>query len=310
MEEWTEGRTFHPGYRMGLLCRREGIMPKETRKLPSTFKYALILIEEGHGMIEIGTQVYPILSPGVYCCQPQEQISLTASMPLSSYILSFTPSVLNERLGNLDAPEEEGHGFTVTDSQDLWLLEPFTERKDGYCGCIPLDPSAAKHVAELLEEMSTNLQEQMDYYWPCRSRSYLMELLFLIRRSYQRAVFTPAAVPHNVPDTVKPVLEYLHTHYREKIKLEDLTSVFHLNKTTLGEQFKRSTGLSLIAYVNKLRMTMADSMLRNTLLPTTEIMERIGFRDDAHFIRHFRKYSGYSPAEYRNKYCWMLKGHS
>ncbi|WP_433945587.1 helix-turn-helix domain-containing protein [Paenibacillus sp. SN-8-1] len=309
MGDWTEGRTFHPGYRMGLSCRMEEITCKETRKLPSG--YQMILIEEGNGMVEVGTQVYPILSPAVYCYHPQEQIRLTAGTTLQYYLLCFSPDVLNERLGGLPVVQDEDvHGLTVTDSQDLWLLEPFRERQDGYCGSVPLDPASARHVAELLQEMGTNLSDQPDYYWPCRSRSYLMELLFLIRRSYQRAVFTPAAVPYHVSDSVKPILEYLHTHYKEKIKLEDLTSAFHLNKTTLGEQFKRSTGLSLIAYLNKIRMTMADSMLRNTLLPTTEIMERIGFRDDAHFIRHFRKYSGYSPAEYRNKYCWMLNSHN
>ncbi|USB33964.1 AraC family transcriptional regulator [Paenibacillus sp. YPG26] len=309
MKESTEGRTFHPGYRIGLVCRMEEHISNESRTLPPN--YQMVLIEDGNGMVEVGTQVYPLLSPAVYCYHPQERVRLIAGRPLQYQILCFSPGVLNERLGDLlNAQEEPGQGLTGTDAQDLWLLEPFTERQDGYCGSIPLDPTSARHLAELLLEISKNLRDQPDYHWPCRSRSYLMELLFLVRRSYRRTGFTPAAVPYNVPDSVKPILEYLHTHYREKIKLEDLTSAFHLNKTTLGEQFKRSTGISLIAYVNKIRMTMADSMLRNTLLPTTEIMERIGIRDDAHFIRHFRKYSGYSPAEYRSKYCWMLNNNS
>lgn len=118
--------------------------------------------------------------------------------------------------------------------------------------------------------------------------------------------FTPSPLPREVPARVKPILSYLYANYREKITLDDLTHQFHLNKTTLNEQFKQATGYSLIAYVNRIRMQMAESMLRNTTLPASEIMIRIGLQDDAQFLRQFRKYSGNSPAEYRRKFCRML----
>ncbi|WP_425415271.1 helix-turn-helix domain-containing protein [Paenibacillus stellifer] len=64
----------------------------------------------------------------------------------------------------------------------------------------------------------------------------------------------------------------------------------------------------MISYLNTIRMQMASSMLRNTLLPTTEIMSKVGIVDDAHFIRSFRKYASCTPAEFRNQHCWMMKG--
>ncbi|MNG29373.1 Helix-turn-helix domain protein [compost metagenome] len=54
-------------------------------------------------------------------------------------------------------------------------------------------------------------------------------------------------------------------------------------------------------------MQIAASLLRNTLLPTEEIVSRIGLSDDAHFIRSFRNYAGCTPAEYRHLHCWMLE---
>jgi len=187
------------------------------------------------------------------------------------------------------------------------MMESFTDRTDSYYGAMPLDPAVVKRVEGLMEAIGWNLVEQPDCYWPCRSRSYLMELLFLIRQLYQETDLTPHPIPHMVSESMKPVVAYLHTHYQEKIRLEHLTELFHINKTTLNETFKRSTGYSVISYLNHIRMRMADAMLRNTTLPTTEIMEMIGIQDDAHFIRNFRKHSGYSPAEYRNQYCWMLQ---
>lgn len=309
MDVWTEGRTYHTGYRIALHYQVVGSASDLTQA--GEAGYRIVLIEEGSGIIQINGQAYPLISPGVYCFSNQDEFQLVAGALSSGHNLNFAPGVLNERLNPmLDNSTDFAARIAGTDAQDLWLLEPFTQRPIGYYGCIPLAPSASRHIAELLAEIGANLEHQPDFHWPCRSRSYLMELLFLIRRSYQKGVFAPDAIAYQVPGTVKSVIEYLHTHYMEKIRLEDLTTMFHMNKTTLGEQFKQSTGLSLIAYLNKIRMTMAGSMLRNTTLPTTEIMERVGFRDDGHFIRHFRKYSGYSPAEYRNKYCWMLTGKS
>ncbi|RCX17808.1 AraC family L-rhamnose operon regulatory protein RhaS [Fontibacillus phaseoli] len=313
MMPFTEGKIHYPGYRLGMSYCPEAPLSGDGDELSG---YRLVLVLEGAGIMQIGELAYPVMGSAIYCFHDRETVTLPSKARIAGKALFFQPGVLNERLnGLLPGGESVGHAcaekeIASTDVQDLWVLEPFLDRGQGYYGGIPLDPSVARHADELLKEIGYNLHFQPDAHWPCRSRSYLLELLFLIRRIYQQTTFSPAIIPSEVPESVKPVLEYLHTHYTEKIRLEDLTSRFHVNKTTLNEQFKKSTGLSLIAYLNKIRMQMADSMLRNTTLPTTEIMERIGFADDAHFLRNFRKYSGYSPAEFRNAYCWMLNKNS
>ncbi|GGH31809.1 helix-turn-helix domain-containing protein [Paenibacillus segetis] len=305
---WTEGRVYHSGYRLGVTYNPEELL-SDHESVPSV--YCIVLIKEGTGILQVGDNIYPVIAPGIYSFNDKETVNLITGTTLRAESIRFRPSVVNYRLGDLiQVQHVEGQKMETTEIQDLWCMEPFIERTDGYYGGVPLDPTVAKHAEDLFHQIGQNLAEQSDINWPCRSRSFLMELLFLIRRLYQTTDFVPSVVPHAVPDSVKQVIEYLHTNYKQKIKLDNLTSIFHANKTTLNEHFKKSTGLSLIAYLNKIRMQMADSMLRNTTLPTTEIMERIGFHDDAHFLRNFRKYSGYSPAEYRSKYCWMLNGTS
>ncbi|MDR0269367.1 hypothetical protein [Paenibacillus sp.] len=80
---------------------------------------------------------------------------------------------------------------STTDYQNLWVMETFTERTAGYYGGLPLDPTVVKHAEELMEAIGRNLTEQPDRFWPCRSRSYLMELLFLIRQVYHETDFSP-----------------------------------------------------------------------------------------------------------------------
>ncbi|WP_256759424.1 helix-turn-helix transcriptional regulator [Cohnella sp. WQ 127256] len=302
---WTEGKTHHSGYRIGITYSAEETLCEDDGE--ERIGYRILLINEGVGVIHVGSTLYPIVAPGIYCFTDKEKVSFIAGAPLKVKSIRFSLNALNERLDSQLKGLPEGAEQTTTDFQDLWVLETFLERTEAYYGCLFLDPSVAKRAEEIIEEIGSNLSIQPDSFWPCRSRSYLMELLFMIRLIYQKSDFTPSAIPQAVSETIRPVIEYLHTHYKEKIKIENLTSAFHVNKTTLNDWFRKSTGLSVISYLGHIRMRMADPLLRNTTLPTTEIMERVGIRDDAHFIRKFRQYSGYSPAEYRTKYCWMLK---
>ncbi|MNZ99023.1 HTH-type transcriptional activator Btr [compost metagenome] len=156
-----------------------------------------------------------------------------------------------------------------------------------------------------MERIDHILTTQSDIHWPCRSRSYLLELLFFISRNYKLTTAS-AEIPLGTMDNeLKPVITYLHTHYREKIKLEQLTKLFHTNKTTLNSKFRTYTGQSVMAYLGNIRMQNAAALLRNTLLPNDEIMIMIGFNDAANFIRSFRNYAGCTPTGYRKLHCWM-----
>ena len=91
----------------------------------------------------------------------------------------------------------------------------------------------------------------------------------------------------------------MHTHYDKKLTLKDLTDQFHINRTTLSEEFQKATKMSVMEYLIKLRVYMASVMIKNTELPITEIMYRTGFNDNSHFGRMFKKHTGSSPSAYR-----------
>ena len=103
-------------------------------------------------------------------------------------------------------------------------------------------------------------------------------------------------------DEIMDVLDWVHIHYLDKVVLEDITKQFHTNKTTLNQKFKAVMGITVMEYIISLRMQIACSLLRKTFLTVGEIMERSGYRDDAHFLRSFKKYAGCTPTEYRNQF--------
>jgi AraC family L-rhamnose operon regulatory protein RhaS len=110
-----------------------------------------------------------------------------------------------------------------------------------------------------------------------------------------------------VLENVDDIITYLHTNYQNKITLDLLASKFNSNRTTLNERFYKATNLSIINYLIDYRINLASTFLRDTLIPISEIIERVGFNDIAHFGRTFKKHTGMSPSKYRNKYCSVGK---
>jgi AraC family L-rhamnose operon regulatory protein RhaS len=108
-------------------------------------------------------------------------------------------------------------------------------------------------------------------------------------------------------DILEDVLLYIHTNYAEKITLNRLVDIFHMNRTTLNELFKKELKEPVISYLIRFRIEISSLMLRDTGIPIQEIAFRIGFDDSGHFGRTFKKLKGCSPTKYREDNSWLLR---
>ena len=103
-------------------------------------------------------------------------------------------------------------------------------------------------------------------------------------------------------EKVQKIVEWINDNYNNKISLDDITREFNTNKTTLNQNFKAEMGSTVTTYIISLRMQMACVLLKKTYLPVSEIVERIGYNDEAHFIRAFKKHTGSTPGDFRKQY--------
>ena len=102
-----------------------------------------------------------------------------------------------------------------------------------------------------------------------------------------------------VADGKKPdIYNYINEHYTEKITLDDICFLFGTNKTSLCNKFKNDYGVTILNYINKLKINDAKSLIREQRLSITEISELLGFSSIHYFCRLFKKHTGLSPTEY------------
>jgi AraC-like DNA-binding protein len=298
----TEDPIRYPGYQMPLWHN-----PQEDFSPERGFgkRFRMILAEDGSGILRVKEWQGAFITPVLFCLNETERPELEQGRNLRAQALYFHPALVNERF-DFTSIRAGGQDLTQTESQDLGWFDPFILRNPGPFKPLNLGPAGARRISELMKTIGNHISSRSDAGWPCRSRSYFLELLFVVERVFSNPEAKEMSSLAGDLQGMDDVILYLHTHYNRKIALADLTRAFHINRTTLTQKFHQVTGLSVVAYLTRLRMNVASMILRDTELDINQIMRRVGFQDNTHFGRTFRRYNGCTPSEYREKYCWML----
>lgn len=94
-------------------------------------------------------------------------------------------------------------------------------------------------------------------------------------------------------------LDFIKSNYKEDISYEMAADAIGFSKYYFTRWFKQHIGMSFTDYLYKIRIEKAESMLLFSSLPVTEIAFESGFQSIETFNRSFKKYTNYSPREYR-----------
>lgn len=104
-------------------------------------------------------------------------------------------------------------------------------------------------------------------------------------------------------ENIVVVQDWLESNFMESISLEGIMEQSRLGKRTLARRFKRATGDTPLAYLQKLRLQNAKQMLESTTDTFNEITWKVGYNDVSSFQRLFKHETGLSPKDYRVKFA-------
>lgn len=100
---------------------------------------------------------------------------------------------------------------------------------------------------------------------------------------------------------VEEAIEYTKQHFSQhELSVTTLCQRLHISPGYFSGIFKKATGITYGAYIQKIRMETAQELLATTDMKAFEIAERVGFVDANYFSLSFKKYTGVSAKEYRN----------
>jgi YesN/AraC family two-component response regulator len=102
-------------------------------------------------------------------------------------------------------------------------------------------------------------------------------------------------------ERINRALEYVRGHLAGDLDVPSVAGVFNISPNYFSSLFKRETGVSFNAFVNKSRLQAAVYLLEHTGQGVSEIAVHSGFRDAVYFSQVFKKALGCSPSVYRKK---------
>jgi transcriptional regulator GlxA family with amidase domain len=103
-------------------------------------------------------------------------------------------------------------------------------------------------------------------------------------------------------DLIKKAQDWIESNYTVNITISKLESVVNCSGKTLTRRFRKATGLSPFAYIQKLRIETAKRLLESKDMTFNEVTWDVGYNDSSSFHKAFKLETGLTPNEYRLKF--------
>lgn len=100
--------------------------------------------------------------------------------------------------------------------------------------------------------------------------------------------------------------EFIEKNMDEKISIDDLAKVSTTGRRTFERRFKKATGNSVLEYIHRVKIEAAKRQFESSRKNINEVMYDVGYTDTKSFRNMFKKFTGLTPIEYRNKYNKMV----
>ncbi|MEO7767698.1 MAG: helix-turn-helix domain-containing protein, partial [Ferruginibacter sp.] len=103
-------------------------------------------------------------------------------------------------------------------------------------------------------------------------------------------------------EPVKKAQVFIENNFPEKITVDQLASMLALGRRNLERRFKKATANTVMEYIQRVKIEAAKNSLESYRENVNEIMYKVGYTDAKAFRSTFKKITGLSPIEYRNKF--------
>ena len=211
----------------------------------------------------------------------QPLVDVSAGHKAREYVVQFAPDLLGEQF--------------LAKSQMASLQLLFENAKRGIAFGLP----AIMRVYSKLNELSS---EEPGFPRVLK----LMEILYQLSVEEDfHLLSTPSfASVKTAPDSrrIRKVEDYINQHFKEEVRLHDVSDLAGMTPTAFSRFFKVRTGRTLSDYIIDIRLGYAARQLVDTTMSVVEICYQSGFNNVSNFNRIFKKRKGCFPSDFRNAY--------
>ena len=271
------------------------------RRIRTENVYNIILQDRGSLTLRIDGERVMCHAPCVWALKENLKVEFISSKMFSAQSIHFEPGFLYKSAGF----EIINNGVykDQSDSVNLVPLDVFYNHSDVFAYVLPLSDIELSRLGSFFTDFYDAVRRQNYSRWSCYARVQINGILELMHR-----VYTDFIDPSNAIFDIKKsevwvsiLRQKIHSRYCEPLNLETLSNEIGINRTTVGQTFRKIVGTSVGDYIVNYRLKLACDSLSNTEAPLKKIAKENGFNHEGYFIRQFQKRMGMSPTEYRQQ---------
>lgn len=241
--------------------------------------FELIFIHKGGGTHCVSGMNIPYTGPCLFLLAPCDAHHFEITAPTTFTFIKFTNVYLHGS-GNMRLQQSWNQEL------DQLLLQARQKR---------MITENIHRMEPLIRLVAAEWKENSDTVF------FLLQALFtMIRQVTEHEL--PSAAPKSGA-RVTHILNYIHEHIHQAgdIQVEQLAERFGYSKHYLGAFFKEQTGSTLRDYMNQYKLQLLENRLHYSVFSLKEISHELGFNDQSHLNKFFRRYHHMSPSAYREQ---------
>ena len=186
----------------------------------------------------------------------------------------------------------KGFEYTTCNQEQGELIVVHFTCMEEYENLLPvvLTPEQPKTFENLFQSLVEVYHPGRERDYPCFSRLYhiLSDFDNLLSASHNQ----------RVPRRIQEVRQYIDRNFHLPISVPELASLACVSETYFRKEFKQYFGLTPVAYIQKIRIENAKSLLLTGCYQVSEVAIRCGFDSISYFSYVFHNRTGITPGEY------------
>jgi len=192
------------------------------------------------------------------------------------------------------------HGFRSDTQFEYYCLivgSDFLAANDIMVEAVEFESLVRSEDARILYEQVVDEMISQEEYRVAGVRAQILNLMVYLARKHSVSIGPEEKSRSASDESIKQAIAYIKSNYAQRLSLDEIADEVNLSKFYFAREFKKATGMTVVAYINAIRCRNAKKLILSQKYSISEIAARCGFENNSYFSKTFKSVMGCLPSE-------------